>query len=49
MNVVAAGPEDEALLLDLLNTTPVVEGVPCDDLTKPKAARVWMRERGIAP
>ena len=49
MKVVAVGPEDEALLLDLLNTTPVVEGVPCDDLTEPKTARVWMRERGIAP
>ena len=49
MNVVAVGPKDEALLLDLLNTTPVVEGVPRDDLAEPKAARVWMRERGIAP
>ena len=49
MNVVAVGPQDEALLLDLLNTTPVVEGVPRDDLTEPKAARAWMRERGIAP
>lgn len=49
MDVVAVGPEDQGLLLDLLNTTPVVEGVPRDDLTEPKAARAWMRERGIAP
>lgn len=49
MDVVAVGPADEALLLDLLNTTPVVEGVQRDDLAEPKAARAWMRERGIAP
>jgi predicted RNA-binding Zn ribbon-like protein len=49
MDLVAVGPSDEALLLDLLNTTPVVDGVPRDDLAEPKAARAWMRERGIAP
>ena len=49
MDLVAVGPEDEALLLDLLNTTPVVDGVPRDDLGQSKAARSWMRERGIAP
>ncbi len=26
MDLVAVGPPDEALLLDLLNTTPVVDG-----------------------
>lgn len=49
MELVAVGPEDEAMLLDLLNTTPVVGGEPRDTLEQPKAARSWMRERGIAP
>jgi predicted RNA-binding Zn ribbon-like protein len=48
MDVVATSLDDEALLLDLLNTTPVVDGVPRDDLEEPEAARAWMRERGIA-
>jgi predicted RNA-binding Zn ribbon-like protein len=48
MDLVAVSPDDEALLLDLLNTTPVVDGVPRDDLADPNAARAWMRERGIA-
>jgi predicted RNA-binding Zn ribbon-like protein len=48
MDLVAVGPDDEALLLDLLNTTPVVDGFPRDDLADSKAARAWMRERGIA-
>jgi predicted RNA-binding Zn ribbon-like protein len=48
MDVVATGADDEALLLDLLNTTPVVDGVPRDDLERPEEARAWMRERGIA-
>jgi predicted RNA-binding Zn ribbon-like protein len=48
MDVTAAGPADEDLLLDLLNTTPVVDGVPRDDLQNKTAARAWMRERGIA-
>jgi predicted RNA-binding Zn ribbon-like protein len=49
MDMIAASAADEELLLDLLNTTPVVEGVPCDDLEDPKAARGWMREHGIKP
>jgi predicted RNA-binding Zn ribbon-like protein len=48
MDLVAGNPSDEAVLLDLLNTTPVVDGVPRDDLAEPKAARAWMREHGIA-
>jgi predicted RNA-binding Zn ribbon-like protein len=48
MDLVAVGPDDEALLLDLLNTTPVVDGMPRDDLAESKAAKAWMRERGIA-
>lgn len=38
---------DEALLLDLLNTTPVVDGVPTDSLAQWPAARTWMRERAL--
>ncbi|MDT5019187.1 MAG: hypothetical protein QOD39_5347 [Mycobacterium sp.] len=49
MDVVAVGPEDEELLLDLLNTTPVVDGVPQDTLADRRQARAWMRERRIAP
>ena len=49
MELVTAEHPDEALLLDLLNTTPVVDGVQGDDLADPKAARAWMRDRGIAP
>jgi predicted RNA-binding Zn ribbon-like protein len=47
MDLVASGTEDEALLLDLLNTSPVVDGVPRDDLEHKAAARAWMRARGI--
>ena len=32
MDLVAVGPTDEEFLLDLLNTTPVVDGEPRDDL-----------------
>jgi predicted RNA-binding Zn ribbon-like protein len=49
MDLVAAGREDEEFLLDLLNTTPVVDGEPSDDLAQSKAARAWMRKHGIAP
>ena len=48
MDVRAAEPADEKLLLDLLNTTPMVDGVPRDSLQDKAAARAWMRERGIA-
>jgi predicted RNA-binding Zn ribbon-like protein len=49
MHVTGASSADEELLLDLLNTTPVLEGVPRDDLEDPSAARGWMREHGITP
>ena len=49
MDVVAAGAADEALLLDLLNTTPVVDGLSRDDLENPTAAKTWMRKHGITP
>ncbi len=48
MDIAAGDPADEALLVDLLNTTPVVDGVMRDDLGEPAAARAWMRERRIA-
>jgi predicted RNA-binding Zn ribbon-like protein len=35
---------DEALLLDLLNTTPVIDGSPRDDLADPAAGRQWLAE-----
>ena len=36
----------EELLLDLLNSTPVVDGVRRDRLSDPAEARAWLRERG---
>ncbi|MFI9052075.1 CGNR zinc finger domain-containing protein [Streptomyces sp. NPDC053427] len=38
----AASPTDEELLLDLLNTTPVVEGLPRDELGDVDAGRRWL-------
>ncbi|MCA1223183.1 CGNR zinc finger domain-containing protein [Streptomyces sp. 8L] len=38
--------DDSALLMDLLNTTPVVEGVPADRLAGDDAARAWIVEHG---
>lgn len=35
-------PLDETLLLDLLNTTPVVDGVQRDDLADAEAGRRWL-------
>jgi predicted RNA-binding Zn ribbon-like protein len=49
MDLVAVDPNEEAFLLDLLNSTPVVDGLLRDDLADPRAARAWMRERGVAP
>ncbi len=43
MELPVAGPADETLLLDLLNTTPVLDGVPTDLLADPG----WLRERHI--
>jgi predicted RNA-binding Zn ribbon-like protein len=48
MELVTVGPADEQMLLDLLNTTPVIDGEPRDYLAQPAAAREWMREHGIA-
>lgn len=37
---------DEDLLLDLLNSTPVVDGVPTDNLTDPVGSRDWQKAHG---
>jgi len=37
---------DETYLLDLLNSTPIVDGVQQDALDTARAGRVWLRERG---
>jgi predicted RNA-binding Zn ribbon-like protein len=37
---------DETLLLDLLNTTPVVDGEPRDDLADSGAAHRWLADHG---
>ena len=37
---------DEAFLLDLLNSTPIVDGVPRDDLDTARAGRTWLRAHG---
>ncbi|GII54327.1 hypothetical protein Pth03_27160 [Planotetraspora thailandica] len=37
---------DEEVLLDVLNSTPVVDGVQRDLLADPAEARAWLRQRG---
>jgi predicted RNA-binding Zn ribbon-like protein len=37
----------EALLLDLLNTTPVIDGVPRDELADAEAGLRWLSERDL--
>lgn len=46
MDVVTRADED--LLLDLLNTTPVVDGARTDELADPGAAREWAASHGGA-
>ena len=36
----------QAVLLDLLNTTPVIDGQMVDQLADPAAARTWLRRHG---
>jgi predicted RNA-binding Zn ribbon-like protein len=43
--LLAENRSDEELLLELLNTTPLVDGVRTDQLEDP-SARAWVRERG---
>jgi predicted RNA-binding Zn ribbon-like protein len=43
----AAGDQsDDDLLLDLLNSTPVVDGVPIDELADRDASRAWLEAHG---
>ena len=37
---------DEGFLLSVLNSTPVVDGVPTDDLADPARARAWLGRAG---
>jgi len=37
---------DEDLLLAVLNSTPVIDGVPADDLADPARARAWLASAG---
>ncbi|GIH16966.1 CGNR zinc finger domain-containing protein [Rugosimonospora africana] len=37
---------DETLLLDLLNTTPVIDGSPRDELADAKAGKGWLAAHG---
>lgn len=37
---------DEAFLLGILNSTPVVDGVPTDDLADAARARAWLADAG---
>lgn len=48
MDVVAAGADDEVLLLDLLNTTPVIDGTPTDGLAVFDTAAHWMTDHAIS-
>ncbi|WP_353369268.1 CGNR zinc finger domain-containing protein [Mycobacterium sp.] len=43
---VASTVDWQALLLDLLNTTPVIDGQLVDQLADPGAARTWLRAHG---
>ena len=47
MDLVVADAADEAFLLDLLNTTPVVDGTSATT-SRIRQRPGWMRERGIA-
>lgn len=41
-------PTDEAFLLELLNSTPIVDGAQQDELATAAAGRDWLRARGYA-
>ncbi|MER7840768.1 CGNR zinc finger domain-containing protein [Streptomyces sp. NPDC096040] len=42
----ATGPDQQETLLELLNSTPVVNGTVQDRLADPEAARSWQRAHG---
>lgn len=41
-NATAAGAADDGYLLAVLNSTPVIDGVPTDELADLDSARTWM-------
>jgi predicted RNA-binding Zn ribbon-like protein len=41
------GTDDEGYLLDLLNSTPIVDGVAHDELGTASAGRTWLRDHGL--
>ena len=47
MDVYATTADDEAFLLDLLNTTPVVDGVPTDTLPDLATATPWLTDHDV--
>ncbi|HYJ57075.1 MAG TPA: CGNR zinc finger domain-containing protein [Mycobacterium sp.] len=47
MDLYATTATDEALLLDLLNTTPVVDGVPTDALADFSTAAQWLKGHAL--
>lgn len=48
MDVCVSTADDEAFLLELLNTTPVIDGVPTDLLVDLPTAADWMTSHGLA-
>jgi predicted RNA-binding Zn ribbon-like protein len=42
----AVAATDEAFMLDLLNSTPIVDGAPQDELRTAPGSRSWLRARG---
>lgn len=47
MDVYATSADDEAFLLDLLNTTPVIDGAPTDALPDLARASSWLADHGV--
>ncbi|WP_137145622.1 CGNR zinc finger domain-containing protein [Mycolicibacterium sp. CR10] len=47
MDLYATTPSDEAFLLDLLNTTPVLDGVPTDALADLPSATPWLTDHAV--
>lgn len=47
MDVLVTGAADEAFLLELLNTTPVIDGVATDALPDLATAEPWMSAHGV--
>jgi predicted RNA-binding Zn ribbon-like protein len=48
MDLVVTGVDDDVLLLDLLNTTPVIDGAATDLLADPATATLWLAQHGLA-